>query len=354
MSLSLSPRHLLLVLCVVCAGCGDDAGGDGLEDGEWLPGGDTTNTLLLGSNAFARHVSNITDEHESMFFTGNALFNQPWVEAPASTTARDGLGPLFNARSCSGCHFRDGRGQPPEDDEAFLGLLLRLSTPGANDVGGPLPDPNYGGQLQPHALPDVPSEGFPRVEYTEINGTFADGTPYTLLDPTYQIDDLALRRADARRHHDLAPRVAPQVIGHGLLEAIPDESRILELADPDDERRRRYQRASPTYVWDVDPRASCALGRFGWKSRRTRRYASRSAGAFLGDMGITTPVFGAGELHRDAQPECSGRAVGWRTRRSTSDQLRTRRRIHQPSRRARSAASAEDDGCAARSSRSVR
>ena len=35
---------------------------------------------------------------------GAALFERAWVPAPSSTTANDGLGPLFNARACVSCH----------------------------------------------------------------------------------------------------------------------------------------------------------------------------------------------------------------------------------------------------------
>ena len=111
------------------AGCGGTAAtAPALEPGERLPGGDTTNPLLFGVNAFIRPAENILIEHEPMFYTGNSFFNQPWVEAPASTRVRDGLGPYFNARSCTGCHARDGRGVTPESaDEPFRGLLFSFS-----------------------------------------------------------------------------------------------------------------------------------------------------------------------------------------------------------------------------------
>ena len=66
------------------------------------------------------------------FFVGNSFFNRNWVIAPASVAARDGLGPLFNARSCSGCHFKDGRGRPPDAGEPMVTMLLRLSVPGTD------------------------------------------------------------------------------------------------------------------------------------------------------------------------------------------------------------------------------
>lgn len=254
-------------------GCGEPI--TELDPSEWLPGGDTTNTLLLGSNAFLMPAQNLSEDHELSFYSGNSFFNQAWVSAPASTEARDGLGPLFNARSCSGCHFRDGRASLPADGEApFVGLLLRLSVPGPD---GPEPDPVYGGQLQDQANPDVPVEAVPHIAWDEIEGTHADGTPYVLLDPTYTIeapgygplpDDLMV-----------SARLAPQMVGLGLLEAIP-EATLLALADPSDAdgdgisgRLQRHE----------DGR----IGRFGWKGDAPD-VAQQVAGAFAGDMGLTS------------------------------------------------------------------
>jgi CxxC motif-containing protein (DUF1111 family) len=179
-----------LALLICCFGDGVERAE--VEPGEWLPGGETTNTLLLGVNAYIRPVSNITDEHElNFFFTGNAFFNQPWVEAPASTSARDGLGPLFNARSCSACHPKDGRGRPVlEPDEDFVSVLIRLSRSGSNNVGGPVPDPVYGHQLQNNSLPGVPTEGQPRVRYEQIEGVYPDGERYTLSKPIYTFTEM--------------------------------------------------------------------------------------------------------------------------------------------------------------------
>lgn len=276
------------VTALACAAC-DDGASDHLarvEASERLPGGATTNTLLLGQNAFSRHASNITPDHERMFFTGNSLFNAPWVQAPSSTTARDGLGPLFNARACSACHFRDGRGAPPtEEGGDFVSMLVRVSVEGENDVGGPAPHPLYGGQLQPLALPDVPAEVSPRVTYSEVAGTYADGTPYTLLRPNYAFEDF--RYGDPGAELLFSPRVAPQMIGLGLLEAIP-EDRLNALADPDDTDGDGIS-GRTNRVWDVLAQEH-RVGRFGWKAEEPT-VRQQSAGAFLGDMGITSPLF---------------------------------------------------------------
>ncbi len=101
--------------------------------GEELSGGETT-VFDTTENAFGYSARNLRPEKKNSFFVGNSFFKQNWVIAPASTSARDGLGPLFNARSCSACHFKDGRGRPPQEGEPMVSMLLRLSRPGDADA----------------------------------------------------------------------------------------------------------------------------------------------------------------------------------------------------------------------------
>lgn len=287
------------VAVVLLSACGGEDGPAAPSIEEWLPGGATTNRLLLGPNAFSMPAQNLTAEHERNFFSGNSFFNAAWVEAPSSTMARDGLGPFFNARSCSGCHFRDGKGAPPEDGEApFVGLLLRLSVPGPD---GPEPDPIYGGQLQDQANPGVPVEAVPSVTYEEVRGTYDDGTEYTLLSPTYSItapaygplpDDLMV-----------SPRVAPHMIGLGLLEAIP-VSRLEDLADPDD---ADGDGISGRIQWHGEG-TERVPGRFGWKGDAPD-VAEQSAGAFAGDMGLTSRLVPRDDC-TDAQDACLSEPSG--------------------------------------------
>jgi CxxC motif-containing protein (DUF1111 family) len=275
-----------------------------VEPGEWLPGGDTTNTLLLGANALTPPADNITPEHETMFFTGNSFFNRPWVQAPSSTESRDGLGPTFNARSCSACHFKDGRGRPPlVPDEPFVGLLLRLSIDGQGPNGEPVGDPVYGGQLQPFAILDVPAEAAPRVTYQKVPGQFADGDAYTLLAPTYEILEPAFGPLDPELR--VSPRVAPAMIGLGLLEAISEDT-LRALADPDDADGDGIS-GRMNQVWDID-RQALAVGRFGWKAEQPS-VRQQSAGAFLGDMGITSSLFPEQDCP-GPQSECQNAVAG--------------------------------------------
>jgi CxxC motif-containing protein (DUF1111 family) len=272
--------------------------GSALEAGEELPGGDTTNRLLFGSNAFLPAADNISPDDMLMFSTGNAFFNQAWTEPPSSNTSRDGLGPLFNARSCSTCHFKDGRGRPPIDGEVqFRSMLLRIGTGGLGPDGTPLPDPVYGDQLQPSGAGDVPGEGTPRVTYTSIAGAYADGTPYELGAPSYAIE--APSHGPFALDLKISPRVAPAMIGMGLLEAIP-ESRLEELADPDDADGDGIS-GRINRVWNVAAGA-LTVGRFGWKAEQPS-VRQQTAGAFIGDLGITSSVFPEQEC-TEAQVEC--------------------------------------------------
>jgi CxxC motif-containing protein (DUF1111 family) len=285
-AIALRARLCLLLVCVLpaCSGADEPA----VEEGEERPGGDTTNTLLFGSNAFLPAADNISLDNKLMFSTGNAFFNQAWTVAPSSTESRDGLGPLFNARSCSACHFKDGRGRPPLDGESELSsMLLRIGVSGTEGGEAPLPDPTYGDQLQPYGIDGVPGEGAPRVTYGALSGQYPDGEPYELIAPSYAID--------APSHGALAadvlisPRVAPAMIGLGLLEAISDR-RLEELADADDADGDGIS-GRPNRVWDVATQ-DYAVGRFGWKAEQPS-VEQQAAGAFVGDMGITSTLFPA-------------------------------------------------------------
>lgn len=236
-------------------------------------------------HAFSRPAPNLTVTQRAEFFIGNAFFNSPWVVAPASASARDGLGPLFNARSCDGCHNNDGRGQPPlKEDEQPVSLVIQFATPTPGDNNEPQSDPNYGVNFNPFAIGGVPAEGKLRIRHREIAGQFGDGTAYTLLAPEYSFEELAYGElaADARS----SPRVAPAVLGVGLLEAIP-EAQIMERNDPDDANGDGIS-GRPNRVWDPLVKRE-VLGRFGWKLNQPD-IAHQTAAAFSGEIGMSTSL----------------------------------------------------------------
>ncbi|WP_062059418.1 di-heme oxidoredictase family protein [Aquimarina longa] len=255
------------------------------EEREEFSGGETT-VFDTSKNAFGFQAPNLDENNGLFFFTGNSLFNQSWVTAPASTTARDGLGPLFNARSCSGCHFKDGRGRAPiSDGEKSSGLLFRLSIPGTNAVGGNLPDPNYGGQFQDDVIPGILVEGDIKITYEPITITYPDKTTITLQKPIYRFINLNYGAMAA--NVQVSPRVANQMIGLGLLDAVAEQT-VLSYADESD-RNGDGISGKPNYVYDIATN-SVKMGRFGWKSNQPN-LKQQVAGAFSGDLGITSSLF---------------------------------------------------------------
>lgn len=255
------------------------------EDGEQYAGGKTT-FFNTSRNAFGFSAPNLEGLESLQFTTGNSFFNQAWVTAIASTTGRDGLGPLFNETACSGCHFKDGRGRTPRPGEVFgHGLLIRLSVPGTNAHGGPLGDPFYGGQLSTGAINGVNVEGDVDITYIEEPGTYGDGTPYSLRKPTYTFKNLAYGAMTSNIM--FSPRVANQMVGMGLLDAISDNDLLMHADEADVDGDGISGKAN--YVYDVE-KNTMVIGRFGWKAGEPT-VRQQVAGAFVGDIGITSSLF---------------------------------------------------------------
>ncbi len=262
-------------------------------------GGDTTRHGDTRTS-FAFPAPNLTAAQRRQFELGDSFFTKNWVTAPASTDARDGLGPVFNAQACSSCHVLDGRGVPavPDGSTVPIGLLLRISVPGETSTGAPMPHPEYGGQIQDRSILGVPAEGAVDVSWELIDGAYADGSPYTLVRPTYTVAEPQF--GPLGEDTMISPRLAPQVIGMGLLEAIPEDA-ILRAADPQDEDGDGVS-GRPNMVWGDEAQAT-VLGRFGWKAN-VATVEQQVAGAFIGDIGITSSA------HPDqdcgpAQTECA-------------------------------------------------
>ena len=258
---------------------------------------------------FRSTSANMPFADELDFKVGNGLFRKLWVSSPSSTLASDGLGPLYNARSCQRCHLKDGRGHPPEGPEDnAISMFLRVSIPGGEaDLRAEIAD--YIATVARSGIwhadagfqPGGPRGGVPACRSTMKRSRWplSDGEVAHLRRPTYTAADLGY----GPLHPDamLSPRVAPQMIGLGLLEAIPAAD-ILANADPDDADGDGIS-GRANIVWSVEYDQPM-LGRFGLKAGAPT-VMHQSAGAFAGDIGISSPLFPApwGECSA-AQGDC--------------------------------------------------
>lgn len=262
------------------------------EPFEAMTAGAATFSGKADGKAFTHPLSNLSFEQQQSFVLGEALFQKLWVSAPSSTQASDGLGPLYNARSCESCHIRGGRGHPPKANGDATSMFLRLARPALNDAEKAdiaalkalnFADETYGQQLQDHAVPGLPAEGHVAFSETVEPVTLNGGEVVILHRPHYRIDNLAYGPLGADT--TLSPRIANPMIGMGLIEAIADQD-----IEANAERQRQEGKDISGTVAKVRDHLTgeIKIGRFGWKAQNAT-VRDQSAGALAGDIGISSP-----------------------------------------------------------------
>jgi CxxC motif-containing protein (DUF1111 family) len=287
------------------------------ESDEESPGGAATSRHAATRNAFSHFSATLTFAQQLDFKVGDGIFRKLWVSAPSSTTSSDGLGPLYNARSCQSCHLKDGRGHPAEGrwpDGDGTSMLFRVSVPPETDAErqaieegrqAVVPEPTYGTQLQGFAIQGQSPEVRVRITYEDRPVALHGGPVVHLQRPSYRATDLGY--GPMRPEAVLSPRIAAPMIGLGLLEMV-DEADILVHADPAD-RDGDGISGRPNHVWSME-HGRPMLGRFGWKAARAT-IRDQTAGAFSGDMGLSTELLpgSAGDCTQ-AQTLCRGAPNG--------------------------------------------
>ena len=227
-------------------------------------------------------------ETQKEFRAGEALFDKFWELPSSSANPFDGLGPLYNARSCRQCHINNGRGRPPSDHyDRSISYVFHLS--GINEGYShkstrqsidtySSADDYFGWQLQSLAVPGVVAEGKASVRYINIEIELSGADNITLRVPQPEIidSDYGVKSSQLR----ISPRIAPPIIGLGLLEAIAEED-LIQLADPDDQDGDGIS-GRLHYVENQQP------GRFGWKATESSLNRQVQT-ALLRDLGLSTP-----------------------------------------------------------------
>lgn len=283
-----------------------------LINAENKPGGDTTVSIKPFAS-FQLPAANLDNNLRPTFHAGKALANQPWVKAPTITTARDGLGPIYNARTCLSCHIKGGKGFIPADNKTPLtSTLVRLSLlPSFSTLtkeeqataikkSGNIDHPVYGDQIQSQSISlahqlrhsqkpgklkhDVAPEAYIHINWNEKNFIYPDQHQVTLRAPELDFQYLGYGSLGAGTVFSL--RVAPMIQGMGLISLISDHD-ILALSDEQDENQDGIS-GRPNYVWDLEKQTT-AMGRFGLKANKPT-LDMIVAGAFANDLGISNPL----------------------------------------------------------------
>ncbi len=247
-------------------------------------------------DAYSQPIPAMLDADRTNFIKGRNLVRQSWVIPPSENRNIAGLGPLYNRISCIACHTGNGRGfAPKSSEESMRTMLVRLSIPGENLHGSPLPHPAYGSQLNEHGVPGVAGEGRASISYKEKVVKMSDGEQVGLRTPSVIFTELAY--GDFPPNMMISARIAPALYGLGLLEAVPDAT-IIALASA---IKPAGIKGRVNHVWDV-VQEKAVLGRFGWKAN-TPNLRQQISDAFVGDMGITSTLF-PNENCTAVQTEC--------------------------------------------------
>lgn len=305
-----------MLLFLVAAGCVRTPERHPAVDlSERLPGGGTSIGIATGVS-FSLPAANLPESKKPDFYAGRALAHQPWVRGQTTTDARDGLGPLYNARTCLACHANGGRGALPNDETEMVIDGVVLLGAGSDPVQGAIPDPTYGTQLQSqstslaHQLrhvrgveqanlrPGVRPEAYPYVRHHTTRFEYGDGEVIELRRPELVIKNHGY--GAFARGITAALRIAPPIHGAGLIDAIAQRD-IDARADPDDGNGDGIS-GRVNIAWDFE-RGRPAPGRFGLKANRVN-LENQVAAALAGDMGISNRLFPSQPCSAN-QPACA-------------------------------------------------
>ncbi len=248
----------------------------------WL-GGRTTLPYQYSDepdNHFMQMATNLSSVNAQPFVRGRRVHHTDMLDGTHDESPDNGIfeelvglaGPHYVNRSCDACHKRNGRAPVADVGQPLDKWVFKVA---AEDGSA---DPLRGRVLQPHQV----GEGSSSEGEVSI-ARWVDG-PRGLRAPQYAFSAEAPALFSAR--------IAPQLVGLGLLEAVP-EAEVLVREDPDDvdgdgiSGRAQVIREPVTGT----PR----LGRFGWKAGASS-LRHQIAAALNTDMGVMTSVL--------PQPDC--------------------------------------------------
>jgi len=232
-------------------------------------------------NHFLQTANNIAPADIQPFMIGRRLHHTDFGDGshaeagnPIFPEQVGKLGPRYTGRSCFACHTLNGRALAPATGATMTKSVVRV---GSDATGTPHAD--LGRYLSPLSTTGSPEAGVTIASWTTVNGLYGDGTAYTLRKPNYSFTGVT------PTYYSI--RLAPQLVGAGLIEAVP-EGEIAALADPND---ANGDGISGRMQIVTDPVTSQQrMGRFGWRAgQATLKY--QLAVALNSDIGVTTSIF---------------------------------------------------------------
>ena len=239
-----------------------------------LIGGDTTLNYQYSDepdNHFMQMATNLSHINGQVFVLGRRVHHTDFgdgshneaVTNPDFTALANLLGTNYVNRSCVACHAKNGRALPPATGQPLNQYVVRVGDASGN------PDPLVGAVLQPQSTSGQAEGSVSISSWNQANG---------LRWPNFSFSGTAPASFSAR--------IAPQLVGMGLLEAIT-EADIEALADPNDSDGDGI---SGRMRLVTDPETGqTRIGRFGWKATQAS-VKHQVAAALNTDMGVMTSV----------------------------------------------------------------
>ncbi len=258
---------------------------------------------VLPQEVYKQPVPGLSAKDKLRFNKGEKVFTNFWIAVnnPVIPLVWDlsqtgpaggewGLGPMFMATNCAGCHLNAGRGRALDTSGLrVFQQLVRLSIPGQGPHGEPMPDPHYGNDIQSFDMvtrkdPEARAgEAEVFIDWVTSSFTFPDGELLDLRRPSVRIENMNFGPfADGIM---MSVRNTQAILGMGYLEAVSEKG-ILKLAE---KQKAMGLNGRPNYVRD-DINKKTVLGRFGWKANQPS-IKQQIAAAFLADVGVTSAVY---------------------------------------------------------------
>ena len=239
----------------------------------WLGGNTTIHAQETAEpdGHYMQMANNLGFDNAQPWVLGRRVHHTSFVDGSHDESSENGTwsemigkaGTHYVNQRCTDCHERNGAAAPAPIGEPLDRWVFKVG-----DIDGN-PDAKVGRVLQPQSTSGASEGNVSIASWTESNG---------LRSPNYQFTNGEPARFSAR--------IAPRLVGLGLLEAIPEQS-ILALADEND---ADGDGISGKAQLSKDPvTGETRLGRFGWKAA-TSSVKHQIAAALNTDMGVMTSV----------------------------------------------------------------